>query len=417
MRAVTAETMQSLDRRTIEDYGIPGLELMERAGTHVAGIIQARFGKTKDNSAIILAGKGNNGGDGFVVARLLVGAGWQVTLLLFAGADSLRGDALTNYTRLPSSVMQRHFQELSNDEARHLIGGTAVIIDALFGTGLTTGLSGIYADAVRLVNSSARPVVAVDIPSGIDATTGRTPGEAVKADITVTFAAAKIGQCTYPGAGYVGELIVTDIGIPAELLGRAPYVEIIDREYAAGLLQLRPKTAHKGSCGHCLVIAGSTGKSGAATMAANSAMRSGAGLVTLAVPAGIHAVAEVKTTEVMTLPLAETACGSIALESLGAVKKLLAERDAAAVGPGLGGHSETVALVREIICATTLPLVLDADALNALGGDLSPLNKSASSALILTPHPGEMARLCGATVAEIESDRLERARSFAVANK
>lgn len=417
MRAVTAEVMQQLDRRTIEDYGIPGFELMERAGAHVAGIIQSRFGKAKERSALILAGKGNNGGDGFVVARLLAGAGWQVTLLLFAGADSLRGDARTNYALIPSSVKQRHFQELANDEARSLIGDSAVILDALFGTGLTTGLSGIHAEAVRLVNASGRPVVAVDIPSGVEATTGKTPGEVVKANITVTFGAAKTGQFIYPGAGYVGELIVTDIGIPSELMDKAPFVEIIDTEYAAGLVQPRRKTAHKGSCGHCLIIAGSTGKSGAATMAANSAMRSGAGLVTLAVPAGIHSVVEVKTTEVMTVPLAETACGSVALESLGAIKDLLAGRAVAAAGPGLGGHAETVALIREFVCTATVPLVLDADALNALGGDISPLKKSASPALILTPHPGEMARLCGATVAEIEHDRLEASRSFAIANR
>jgi NAD(P)H-hydrate epimerase len=416
MKAVTAATMQNLDRRTIEDYGIPGLELMERAGAHVARIIKERFGNARENSALILAGKGNNGGDGFVVARLLAEAGWHVTLLLFAEAESLRGDALSNYTRLPSSVKQRNFQGLTTTDTRRLLENSTVILDALFGTGLTTGLSGVYADAVRLVNASGRPVVSVDIPSGVDATTGKTPGEAVQADITVTFGAAKIGQFTYPGAGYVGELIVTDIGIPAELLATAPFVEIIDREYAASLLQPRLKTAHKGSCGHCLVIAGSTGKSGAATMAANSAMRSGAGLVTLAVPASIHTVAEVKTTEVMTLPLAETAYGSIALEALGKVKELLAGRDTAAVGPGLGGHSETVALVREIISTATLPLVLDADALNALAGDLTPLKNSASPALVLTPHPGEMARLTGARITEVEADRLEAARSFAAAN-
>jgi len=417
MRAVTAEVMQGLDRRTIESYGITGLELMERAGDHVAETIIARLGSAGVCSALILAGKGNNGGDGFVVARLLAEAGWQVTLLLFIGADSLRGDARTNYARIPLSVKQRHFQELTKDEASYLIRDSAVIIDALFGTGLTTALSGIYEEAVQLVNASGRTVVAVDIPSGVEATTGKTPGEAVKADITVTFGAAKIGQFIYPGAGYVGELIVTDIGIPPELLDTVPFVEIIDAEYAAGLVQPRRKTAHKGSCGHCLVIAGSTGKSGAAVMAANSAMRSGAGLVTLAVPAGIHCVVESKTTEVMTVPLAESTGGSVALESLGAVKGLLAGKDVAAVGPGLGGHIETVALIREIVCSATLPLVLDADALNALGGDVSHLKKSASPALILTPHPGEMARLCGATVAEIEQTRLEAARIFAIANK
>lgn len=417
MKAVSAETMRGLDRRAIEDYAISGLQLMERAGANVAEAILSRFGKAEERSLLILAGKGNNGGDGFVVARLLAGDGWQVTLLLFASADALRGDARTNFERLPASVKQIYFQEISSDAARQLAGSSAVILDALFGTGLTTGLSGVYEDAVRLVNSAARPVVAIDIPSGVDATTGKIPGEAVRADITVTFGAAKIGQFIYPGAGHVGELIVTDIGIPAELTATAPFVEIIDRDYAAGVLQPRLKTAHKGSCGHCLIIAGSTGKSGAAVMAANSAMRSGAGLVTLAVPAAIHPVVEVKTTEAMTVPLAATSSGALSHDALTEIEGLLAERDVAAIGPGLGGHAETIAVIRTVISAASVPLVLDADALNALGGDLSPLQASASPALILTPHPGEMARLGGVTVAEIESNRLEAARSFALANK
>lgn len=416
MKAVSANVMQQLDRQTIEDYGIAGLELMERAGAQVAEIIKSRFGSAGGGSALILAGTGNNGGDGFVVARLLAEAGWQVTLLLFAESAALRGDAKTNYNRIPSSVTQSHFQKLTHDEARNLLFASTVILDALFGTGLTKALSGIYADAVRLINSCGRPVVAVDIPSGVDATSGKIPGEAVRADITVTFATAKIGHFTYPGVEHVGELLVTDIGIPAELLDKAPFVEIIDETYAARLLQPRRKTAYKGSCGHCLVIAGSCGKSGAAVMASSSAIRSGAGLVTLAVPASIHAVVEVKTTEVMTVPLPGTPCGSLSAASLDKVAAQLAGKDVVAVGPGLGVHAETVAVVRAIIRTAKVPLVLDADALNALAGDLDALRNSSSPAMLLTPHPGEMARLCLTTTANIESDRIEAARSFAAAN-
>lgn len=416
MKAVTAEVMQGLDCQAIENYGIPGLELMERAGAAVAGVIQSRFDSGKECSLLILAGKGNNGGDGFVVARLLAESGWQVTLLQFAPVEALGGDARVNFARIPAAVKLVQFEQLGRDEVMALMNASVVVVDALFGTGLKSGLTGIYAVATECINACDRPVLAVDIPSGVDATSGKVPGAAVRADITVSFGAAKVGQFLYPGAEYVGELIVADIGIPGELLDKASIVEIVDKEYARGLIKPRSKTAHKGSCGHCLVIAGSTGKSGAAVMAANSAMRSGAGLVTLAVPAGIHDVVEVKTTEVMTVPLAETACGSVALESLGMIMELLAGRDLVAIGPGLGTHPEAVAIVRRIITDATVPLVLDADALNALGGDLSPLKKSASPAIVLTPHPGEMARLCGSTVAGIENDRLEAARSFAAAN-
>lgn len=413
MRAVTAETMQGLDRQTIELYGVPGIELMERAGSRVAEVIKSRFG-SGSRIALILAGKGNNGGDGFVVARLLASDGWQVTLLMFA--DALNGDAKANLDRIPSSVRQCKFSSLPQDEAKSLIQNSAVVVDALFGTGLTKAPSGIYEDAIRLVSSCNRPVVAVDIPSGVDATTGKVPGEAVKADITVTFGAAKTGHFIYPGAGYAGELIVADIGIPSDLLDKALFVEIIDEAYASGLVRPRRRTAHKGSCGHCLIIAGSTGKSGAAAMAANSAMRSGAGLVTLAVPAAIHPAVEVKTTEAMTVPLPDTSTGAISIDSLRIVRKLLSGKNAMAIGPGLGLHGEAGKVVREIVSMGELPLVLDADALNIIAKDTSCLQASLAPALVLTPHPGEMARLSGVSIEMIESDRVEAARSFAAAN-
>lgn len=416
MKAVTAETMQGLDRQTIELYGVSGIELMERAGRHVAEIIKSRFSSSGNLAALIIAGKGNNGGDGFVVARLLADKGWRVTLLLVADVAALAGDAKANFDRIPSSVKQHDFSSLSAAEITGYLQDAAIVVDALFGTGLTKALSGIYADAVRLVNSCNRPVVAVDMPSGVDATTGKVPGDAVKAVITVTFGAAKTGQFLYPGAEHVGELIVADIGIPSDLLDKAPFIEIIDEEYASGLVRPRMRAAHKGSCGHCLIVAGSPGKSGAAAMAANSAMRSGAGLVTLAVPSVIHPVVEVKTTEAMTVPLPDTSTGSISLDSLRAVIKLLAGKDAMAIGPGLGLHGETGKVVREIVSLGEVPLVLDADALNIIARDMTCLQNSLAPALVLTPHPGEMARLSGASIEEVEADRVYAAMSFASAN-
>jgi len=416
MKAVSAETMQGLDRQAIKGYGVPGLELMERAGARVAELILARYSSTGTHAALILAGKGNNGGDGFVVARLLSEAGWQVSLLLFSSSDLFTGDAKAHFERIPSPVRQYNFKSLSLAVIQGYMQEATVVVDALFGTGLTKPLAGIYPGVIRLLNSSARCVVAVDIPSGVDATSGKIQGEAVRADITVTFGAAKLGQFLYPGAGYVGELVVTDIGIPAELLAKAPSVEIVDEKYATGLVIPRSKTAHKGNCGHCLVVAGSCGKSGAAVMAANSAMRSGAGLVTLAVPSGIHSVVEIKTTEVMTVPLQETIHGALSAGSIAEIETLLNERDVAALGPGLGGGEETGAVVRRIVSAARIPLVLDADALNALAGDLASLGNSAAPALILTPHPGEMARLAGKEIRDVESDRLAAATDFATAN-
>lgn len=413
MKAVTAETMQQLDHQTIEQYGIPGLELMERAGRHVAEIVLSRFAGTGSRSALVFAGKGNNGGDGFVVARLLAASGWSVSLVILTLPGEFTGDAKKNLDRIPPSVDTLVFSESSGDMLLKLAKNNDVIIDAIFGTGLKSAPTGIYAEAVEIINSSGRPVVAVDIASGVDATSGKTCGVVVKASITVTFGAAKLGHILYPGAEYAGEIIVTDIGIPVELLGKAPFIEYIDKEFASTLIKGRSKTAHKGSYGHTLIIAGSCGKSGAAAMAANSAMRSGAGLVTLAVPCSIHQVVELKTTEAMTVPLMETLSGTLALNSLEKIRELLAGKDVVAIGPGLGLHDETKKVAREIVATAGLPLIIDADAINAVAEDISCLRASLSPALILTPHPGEMARLTGISITEIESDRIKAASCFA----
>jgi NAD(P)H-hydrate epimerase len=412
MKAVTAEVMQQLDRRTIEEYGVPGLELMERAGANTAAIIHERFGGTAAPSVLILAGKGNNGGDGLVIARLLAEQGWRAEVILFAVAASLKGDAKTNYERLPQAVTVASGESLSADTLAKSCRGFTVLVDALFGTGLTNGLSGLFAEAAAIVNSCGRPVVAVDIPSGVDASSGRVPGGAVKAGVTVTFGAAKLGHILYPGADYSGELVVTDIGIPASLLAAAPGVSYLDEAAAAPLLRLRSRTAHKGSHGHALIVAGSTGKSGAAAMAANSAMRSGAGLVTLAVPETVHAILELKTTEAMTVPLTGCLAGSIGYDAIEEIQALAAGKNVMAVGPGVGTANETAAVVRKIVAAATLPLVIDADGLNAVAADLTVIGRSPAPFVIMTPHPGEMARLAGVTTAEVESNRLATARTF-----
>ncbi len=263
-----------------------------------------------------------------------------------------------------------------------------------------------------MINRTGKPVVAVDIPSGIDAATGKVLGCAVKADLTVTFALAKLGHVLLPGEDYAGRLLVVDIGIPVEVAASAEACEFLDVAAIKPLLRKRERSAHKGRFGHCLVVAGSIGKTGAAAMAANSAVRTGAGLVTLAVPASLNAILEVKTTEAMTIPLPDGGEGYLSLLAKEAIAEAFAGKDAVALGPGISWRSETALLVRGLVEDAGVPLVIDADALNALSDDPSVLhNKSAD--LILTPHPGEMARLAGIATADVEADRIGTARKFA----
>lgn len=416
MKTVAAETMQELDRLTIEKHGVSGLELMERAGRGCAEIIHERYLTGAGRTVAVFAGKGNNGGDGYVIARILHELGWRVTLFLHASREEIHGDARVALDRLPDGVMCLDGREGEPAELLARAGTPGLIVDALLGTGLKNQVAGVYAAAIGVINSSGRTVVAVDIPSGVDATTGRILGTAVRADLTVTFALAKLGHILYPGAEYTGELRVVDIGIPSELAAAAPSVEYLDRESATLLLRRRGPTCHKGDNGHSLIIAGSTGKSGAAAMTANSAMRSGAGLVTLAAPASIHPVLEAKTTEAMTVPLPDNGAGELSLAALERILEILPGRDVVAIGPGLGMSESVRQLVGEVVAAVRVPLVMDADALNAVVGHLDGIRSAPSPAVIMTPHPGEMARLAAVSVAEVESDRLGTAARFAAGN-
>ncbi len=289
-----------------------------------------------------------------------------------------------------------------------------MIVDALLGTGLSSKVKGIYAEAIALINNSGKPVIAVDIPSGIDAATGRVLGCAVKADFTVTFALAKCGHLLYPGAEYTGRLRIVDIGIPAEITAAAEGYEFLDAEAVRPLLKRRSPGAHKGDSGHCLIVAGSTGKTGAAAMAANSAVRAGAGLVTLAVPASLNAILEMKTTEAMTIPIPDNDSGLFGDEAFIAILSAIMGKDAVALGPGISLNPGIAMLVRDLVANVSQPLVIDADGLNALSEDPDILLRKKSATVILTPHPGEMGRLAALSTAEVESDRIGVARAFAV---
>lgn len=414
MKVVSAETMQKAERLTIEDYFIPGQVLMETAGRACADYIDADYGGNKNTSAVIVAGKGNNGGDGYVVARCLQRKGWAVSVFVIAERKRIAGDAERNLSLLDPLIVQYCPEPGDLLPFQSKFHGVTVIVDALFGIGITKDVSGVYAEAVEIMNSSGRPVVAVDIPSGVDASTGRVLGVAVKAEMTVTFAFAKLGHVIYPGRARTGKLVTVDIGLPDEVTAAVDFSTYLTAESVSPLLKLRDRSGHKGSYGHCLIIAGSSGKTGAAALSANTAVRAGAGLVTLAVPASLNSILEVKTTEAMTLPLEDAGKGQLGEANLAAILEAACGKDAVALGPGISTTTDTAALVRRFVRECSVPLVLDADALNALAENVSLLLQKKSPAIILTPHPGEMSRLTGLSIACIEEDRIAVARDFAV---
>ena len=415
MKVITTQTMQELDRRAIEEHGIPGRVLMENAGRGCAELILELYGdRLHLQRVVILCGKGNNGGDGYVIARHLLAQGVPTQVIVLAEQAAITGDALTQLELLPAEAVSfcTSAQELRERHAA-AINQASLLVDALLGTGLSANLNGSYLTAVELLNNAPATLVAVDIPSGIHGTTGQVLGQAVQADLTVSFAFAKLGHLLYPGVQHTGRLEVVDIGLPKTLVQQAGGYEFLNRSSVAPLLQPRERQAHKGTCGHCLIVAGATGKTGAAALAANSAVRAGAGLVTLAIPASLNPILEIKTTEAMTAPLADNGCGHLSEAALPQLLTLLAGKQALAVGPGIDRAPATFALVRALLEQGELPLVLDADALNAVAEDISVLRRARSQQVVLTPHPGEMARLLGTGLPDQVAERIAVAQKFA----
>ncbi len=417
MKLLTAQQMRELDRRAIEEAGVPGVVLMENAGRGAADRFGECFAASFPGPVLILCGKGNNGGDGHVIARHLRNRGWQVRSLVLAAHDQVVGDAGINLEILLRSGAEVVFAPDAAALGKALAGSTArLAVDALFGTGLASEVGGHYRVAIDWLNVSGLPVLAVDIPSGVNADSGEILGAAVQAQLTVTFACAKLGHVVFPGAACTGDLDLIDIGIPSSLIEQlSDALVLVDAPTAAPLLPHRLATGHKGSFGHLLVLAGSTGKSGAAALAAEGGLRSGAGLVTVAVPRSQQPVVAATLTEAMTAPLPELD-GGVSMLAWDDLVALWAGKGAVALGPGLGQTDEAVAVVRRLVGECPLPLVIDADALNALAGHLELLD-GRKGAAILTPHPGEMARLIGGTVAEVERDRIGTARSFAMEHR
>lgn len=417
MYLVTASEMREMDRRTIESFGIPGRILMENAGRGAADVLLRRFSSRDLQRIGIAAGRGNNGGDGFVIARYLAQKGLAVTVYLLATADQVQGeDAAANLALLSPLGVPVH--EITDEDAVDLhkttMGHQTHWVDAILGTGLKSDVRGLYRTVIEWLNHSGKPILAVDIPSGLNSDTGQPLGICVQADTTATFALAKCGHMLLPGADATGHLEVIDIGIPPHIIEE---VHPLQHRLSADLIRRdwkpRASNAHKGTTGHLLAIAGSPGKTGAAAMTAMSAMRSGAGLVTVGVPEGINPILENQVLEAMTHPLPETSEGSLGGSAFGEITALLSGKQCLAIGPGLGAHEATGDLVRRVIGESPHPIVIDADGLNSLVGQMEVL-RTAEAPIVLTPHPGEMARLTGRTTGEIQQDRMGIARAFAM---
>jgi ADP-dependent NAD(P)H-hydrate dehydratase / NAD(P)H-hydrate epimerase len=418
MKIVTAAQMQSLDRRTITQAGIPGTTLMSAAGEGIVDAVARTYGAFKGKRVTILCGKGNNGGDGFVVGRLLRRHQADVRVFLIAGLKDLTGDARIMYRRFVGSARSTSVTVSPPDERlRSRLGCSDLVVDALLGTGLSSPVSGAYAATIHTLNEMSSdhgfPVVAVDLPSGIHADTGEALGTAVRATLTVTLGLPKLGLYVNQGIDHAGRIAVADIGIPPA------YVEAVDsrvslmtRAHVRHVLPRRPQTAHKGTYGHAAVIAGAVGKTGAAAMVAKAALRVGTGLVTVATPSSANRMLEPKLLEAMTAPMPETDAATLAFAGLERLVAFVHDRSAAAVGPGLTTHPDTVRLVQELVQRVDKPCVVDADGLNALSARPDILS-ACKVALILTPHPGEMARLERTTAQIVNANRIETATRFA----
>lgn len=419
MRVLNTQQMREADRRTIDEIGIPSIVLMENAGRQSVAAMEAAFEDLADSHVGVLCGRGNNGGDGFVVARTLIQRGVDTSVFLLGSVAEVRGDARINLEvlgRIGLTVVEitnaqeweLHFSEVSQCD---------LLVDAMLGTGFNGQLSGLLETVVADVNGLGVPVVAIDLPTGVSADTHEVAGEAIDASMTVTLAAPKIPLILPPADSHCGDLVIADIGIPLPILDdiEGPHIEILTREDMRDLVPARTADSHKGDFGRVLVIAGSFGRSGAAHLAGLGALRSGAGLVTIATPRSCVATIAALAPEYMTEPLDETPTGTIDYAALDRVLDIKA--DVIAVGPGLGQSPGTAAFVQGLLERTGVPLVLDADALNAFAGEPDRLVGRDGVDVIITPHPGEMARLLNISVEAVQRNRLRHATDFAASHR
>jgi NAD(P)H-hydrate epimerase len=415
MKVLTSAQMKEIDRKTIEEIGIPGPVLMENAGIQITRVLLSRFPRIADENILIVAGKGNNGGDGLVVARHLFNYGAQPKVLLLSAKQEVKGDAALNLSI--AEKMGVKIEEVTNIEnwKRHKneLFRASLIVDAIFGTGLLKAAEGLYAAAIEDINKTRAFKVAVDIPSGLSSDTHKIMGPTVKADLTAALAAPKIGHVLPPAEDYIGELVISNISIPPSLLeDESLKLELLEKEDIKPFLKKRKRDSHKGTYGHLFIVSGSLGKTGAAAMAAKAALRMGAGLVTVGTPQSCLPLVARSMTELMSEPLPETPQKTISVDALPAIQGLLKGKDALLIGPGISTNPSTAKLVLSLLPKLTVPVVIDADGLNILAENLDVL-KSLTKPAVLTPHPGEFARLVGLAINDVLDHRLELVPQFA----
>ena len=410
----TAAEMRALDARAIETLNIPGPRLMENAGRGAAAVIAREWAPVRGRRVLVLCGKGNNGGDGFVVARHLKAKGARPRVLLVGLRAEVTGDARQALERWRGKVEEIH-EEAGLATVARALAEAELVVDALLGTGLTGPARGLTAQVIEQINrSTARsgvPVVSLDLPSGLGSDSGALLGHTVRATLTITFASLKRSLLLQPAAEYAGRVVVVPIGVPDVEVAHGVSTFLLGESDIRPLFPPRPVEAHKGTYGHLLLIAGSVGKTGAAALAGRSALRSGVGLCTVATPASQQPIVAGFSMETMTEPIAETASQSLAVKAREHLVELGMQRDAVALGPGISLDTETQALARALVAEVPRPMVVDADALSALAGHLDLLGQ-APGARILTPHPGEMARMLGLSIAQVQGDRIETVRRF-----
>ncbi len=417
MYVVTPSQMREIDARAIKKFKIPGLTLMENAGQAVADQAERLLGKDRlglELNVCVICGKGNNGGDGLVAARLLVLRGIKVSVFLLGRLGEVKGDAKTNLKKLKKAGLAA--VEVTSPKGlkalRKELAGAQLIIDAVFGTGFKGAPEKNIAAVIKEINNAGATVLSVDIPSGVDGETGQVWDEAVRADTTITMGLMKTGLIFYPGRSLAGEVVVADIGFPPRVIKElGSDIQIPEPVQLKNYLPPRNPEGHKGSFGTVLTLAGSLGMTGAAYLTSVAALRSGAGLVYLGIPESLNDIMETKLTEVITKPLPETRTRTLSLQAFDRIKILMSKADAMVLGPGLSIHPETVELVQAVIKELKIPAVLDADALNAVSEKPELLHQP--TPLVLTPHYGEMSRLLKANIFQIKMNPLKTAREAA----
>jgi NAD(P)H-hydrate epimerase len=412
----TAEEMRRADRRVTERYGVPSLLLMENAGRGAADAIERVLGPVGGRRVAVVCGKGSNGGDGFVVARHLLGRGARVSAWLVGRAGDVQGDARVNLDALQrAGETVAEVPDAAGDAFGPLgmeLGAADIVVDALLGTGVRGPATGPVAKAIEAINAAGRPVCALDLPSGLPSDGEPPAGPVVRARVTVTFGLLKLGLVLPAGVAHAGRLEVADLGVPRAWLAEGIPTGLLEAVDVRAALPPRPLDAHKGRYGHLLIVAGSVGKTGAAALACLGALRSGTGLVTCAVPGSQQPVVAGQLSEAMTEPLPETAARTLSAKAVERIVELLARMDAVALGPGIGLDPETQAAVQALVRNVERPTVVDADALTALAGG-SGLCRDAPAPRLLTPHPGEAARLLGCGIGEVQADRIASAPRLA----